>query len=154
MRTPVNDGLTRAETPPLLALKFHMDLVRALGEQKQPPDEEDEVTARDLLPEYGKERGGEADDPGQREEQRDPHQHGQPQSQDACPLLLLMREFPCKDGDEDDIVDAEHEFEHGERQERDPRLRVYQPFHGIADSYLYGETLTDTIYSKRPPLAH
>src|SRR5215813_12553887 len=129
----------------LLAFKFHMDLVRTLAEQKYAPDEEDEVTARDLLPEHGKERRSEADDPGQREEQRDPQQHGQPQSQGACPRLLCRREFPHEDRDEDDIVDSEHEFERGERQERDPRLRVCQPFHRVTNSCLYGERSQNNI---------
>ena len=61
-----------------------------------------------------------------------------------------MREFPCEDRDEDDIVNAEHEFEHGECQKRDPHLRVCQPFHSVANSCLSVETCTGTIYAKRP----
>ena len=43
-RTPVNDGATRAEACPSSPSSFAW-IQGALGQQKQPPDEEDEVTA-------------------------------------------------------------------------------------------------------------
>ena len=39
-----------------------------------------------------------------------------------------FRQLVYQDRNEDDIVDAEHEFERGERKECDPQLRVGQQF--------------------------
>ena len=39
-------------------------------------------------------------------------------------FLLLRRKLAREDGNEDDVIDAEHQFERRERRERDPYLRV------------------------------
>ena len=53
----------------------------------------------------------ESRDPGNRKQQQDPHDHGKTEANSACSLLLMCREFSGQDRDENDVVDAEDEFE-------------------------------------------
>ena len=46
-------------------------------------------------------------------------------------LLLLGRQLAGEDGDEDDVVDAEHDLEDGQRQQCDPCLRIESHSMGI-----------------------
>ena len=69
-----------------------------------------------------------ADDPGQDQQQADPHEHRQEQADHARLPLLLGRQLVDQDRDEDDVVDAQHQLERGQRQEGDPGLRVGQEF--------------------------
>ena len=54
-------------------------------------------------------------------------------SQLARLLLLLDGSLPAKDRDEDDVVDAQHNLQRGQREERYPDLRVGKPVHGAAE---------------------
>jgi hypothetical protein len=44
---------------------------------------------------------------------------------------LILRELPGEDRDEDDVVDAEDDLEHGEREQSDPRVWVGEPVHVV-----------------------
>jgi hypothetical protein len=44
-------------------------------------------------------------------------------------FLLVGGKFSRENRDEDDVVDAEDQFENGKRQQSDPGIRVSQPFH-------------------------
>ena len=52
----------------------------------------------------------------------DAHDHRAEQPDAARPRLLAARQLAREDRDEDDVVDAEHDLEHGQRDERDPDL--------------------------------
>ena len=69
-----------------------------------------------------------ADDPGQHQQQADAHEHRHEQAEAAREFAPLLRQLVDQDRDEDDVVDAEHELERGERREGDPGLRVGEQF--------------------------
>jgi hypothetical protein len=55
----------------------------ALAEQEEPAKYQDQVGAGDLLTYDREKRLGQPDDPGQREEEQDPHEHSQPKPYDS-----------------------------------------------------------------------
>src|SRR5690606_28524308 len=114
----------------LFSLQLLVDLEGGLAEQEQAAEQEDQVTPGDLLPEDPEERGGQADDPGDGEEQEDPNHHRQTKPEVAGSRLLFLGQLPREDRDEDDVVDPEHHFQQGEGEQGDPRVRVGEPFHG------------------------
>src|SRR5262249_47515156 len=113
----------------LFAFKAAMDFVGALADQEQTPDDQHEVTPRNLRANDGEERRREPDDPAEREEQQDAGDHGEREAGLAGLFALIRRQLAGEDRDEDDVVDAENDLEHRKRDKADPRLRVRQPFH-------------------------
>ena len=111
------------------AFQAVVDLHGALEQQEQAAEEEDQVTPGDALAEQVEQVGGQAHDPGDREQQQDPRAHGQGQAEEARLRLLGRRQAPDQDRDEDDVVDAEDDFQGGQGQERDPDFRTGEPFH-------------------------
>ena len=81
------------------------------------------------MAEDGEKRPGQVHQPCQREEEKDSGDHGKGQADDPRSVLLRPGELSAQDGDENDIVDAEYNFEPGERREGDPRLRSRDPGH-------------------------
>jgi hypothetical protein len=75
----------------LVLLAFHqlMNLGGRLPKQEEPPADQDQVAAGDLLSDR-EQRRGEADDPGERHQQRDAHEHREAEP-DAPRELALMR---------------------------------------------------------------
>jgi hypothetical protein len=124
MSTLRSEGRTRIEAA--------VDLVRALGQQEEAAEDQHQVSARDLLADDGEERGREADDPAQREEQGDAHEHRHHEPEAAGLGLVLFRQLAGQDGDEDDVVDAEDDLQRGEGGERHPGLRVGEPVHSAS----------------------
>jgi hypothetical protein len=53
----------------------------------------------------------------------------QRQADQACAVALVRRQFVGQDGDENQVVDAEHDFEHDECEQSRPDGGVEQPFH-------------------------
>ncbi len=111
----------------LLAFELVVNLVRALGDQKEAADDENQVTAGNRLAERGEDRGGQAHHPRNRQQQADADEHRQRQAQLARPLALLLPQLPGQDGDEHDVVDAEDDFKDGQRAERDPSFGAGDP---------------------------
>ena len=67
-------------------------------------------------------RPSQADDPGQAEQQREAGEHGQ-----AIPSVLARSRWSSgnrldQDGDEDDVIDAQHDFERQQGRQRHPGL--------------------------------
>ena len=65
MMTPANEAAA-ALAVPFLAFQLLVDLVRALGDQEQAADEQDQVAAGDLVTEHGEQRRGQPHHPGDR----------------------------------------------------------------------------------------
>ena len=59
--------------------------------------------------------------------------------------LLLRRQLPDQDRDEDDVVDAEHDLEGGEGQEGDPDRGVRHPLHAGSRGKAPRDRRTTTI---------
>src|SRR3546814_3743243 len=59
---------------------------------------------------------------------------------DAAGLVALFRrQLRGQDRDEDDVVDAQHQFERGEGGEGDPDFRVRELFHGVFREWVVGQ---------------
>ncbi len=99
-----------------------------LAIRNSPPQQQDQVSARDSLVQHGEERLGETHHPGQREQQQDAGAHGEPQPQNARFLALSLRQAADQDGDKDDVVDAQHDFEQGKGRESNPGGGIKNPF--------------------------
>ena len=114
----------------LLTLKLAVNLVSALADQEETAHDQDQVATRDLLTNDREPRRGEADHPGERDQQQDPGPHRHQQTQPAGTRLLRLGQLAGQDRDEDDVVDPQHDFECRKGRQRDPRLGGGEPFHG------------------------
>jgi hypothetical protein len=113
--------------------KVVVDLKGRLGEQEQTAAEQDQIAGGDDVTEHSEQLGGEVGDPGQRGEEQDPGDHRRAQTQGPCAGALPLRQLARQDGDEDDVVDAQHDFEGGQGRQRDPRLPLGDPGHPLHD---------------------
>jgi hypothetical protein len=114
-----------------LALQRLEDLGRGLPEQEQAAADEDQVSPRELDAGDREHRRGQADDPRDGQQQQDAHAHREPQADVAGAVALARRQLADEDRDEDDVVDAEHDLEHRQRQQGDPGLGVRQQVHAV-----------------------
>jgi hypothetical protein len=103
--------------------------VGAFAQEKEPSQNQHQVSPGDLLSQHSKQRRGQLDDPGEGKEQEDTGQHCQAETDDASPFLLLAGQFVGQDRDEHNVVDPENDLEQGERSKANPRLRVGDPVH-------------------------
>ena len=119
--TAANDGATRAADMAVLAFELLVNLARRLEEEEQPAAGKDQIAAREFVVEDRdrEERRGQLHDPGDRQQQQDAHHHRRHQPDPAGALLLGRRQLAGEDRDEDHVVDAEDDLEHGQRDERD-----------------------------------
>jgi hypothetical protein len=120
------------------AFETLVDLERRLPDQKHATDDQNEIAAGNILREKGEERPRQPDDPGNREQQRDPHRHGREQTCSPGTPLLGRWEFSRENRNEDDVVDAENDFEKSEGDECEQALRREECFHHQNLSFLYG----------------
>ena len=124
-------GEWRRYFPPVVPGIVQKDLAGRLPDEEQAAGEQDQVAPRDLVADDGEHRRRQADHPGEHEQQRDAHEHGERETQAPRELAARRRQAVHQDGDEDDVVDAQHQLERGERGKGDPGLRVEQQFHLI-----------------------
>ena len=68
-------------------------------------------------------------DPADQHQQRDAHDERQDQADAPRSLLLVGRQPVREDGDEDEVVDAEHDLERHQRHEGEPRCGIAQKGH-------------------------
>ena len=113
----------------LLALDRFEDLGACLPEQEQAADDQDDVAPRELEAPDRDHRGGQADDPRDGQEQQDPHARREAEADQPRTVALLGRQPLHEHGDEDHVVDAEHDLERRQREQGDPRLGVAQHVH-------------------------
>ena len=111
-------------------MTFHllMDLLGALPEQKETARDQDDVPPGNGHGKDGEEGRGGADDPGQHQQQGNAHEHGEEQAQAPRHLPTLGRQPVHEDGDEDDVVDPQHELQGREREEGYPGFGLNQKF--------------------------
>ena len=83
------------------------------------------------MPQDGKERRGQAHDPNNGKEEGQAAEHGQGQANLPCSALLLLREAPSDNGDEDHVVDSENDLENREGRQGDPGFGGGNPFHWV-----------------------
>ena len=109
-----------------------VDLVGALGDQKEATPDEDEVTPRDGRPEHREKGCGQAHDPREGEQQGHAADQSQGEAEKACPRLFGVRQARSQDRNENDVVDPENDFERGQGDERNPALGVGNPIHVVS----------------------
>ncbi|MNP58903.1 hypothetical protein D3C76_1538590 [compost metagenome] len=73
--------------------------------------------------------GGEAHDPGDRQQQQDARDHGQGQAEDPGARLHVLGHAADQDRDHDDVVDTENDLKRREGEKGNPDFRAGQPFH-------------------------
>ena len=98
--------------------------MRGFVEQEQTAAQQDQVTAADFLRHHGKNRFGECHHPGQAEQQGNARNHGEPQSQTARQIAFLRRQAAHQNADENNVVNAQHNFQRGKHKESDPDIWV------------------------------
>ena len=115
----------------LLTFELVMNLMCALGDQEEAPQDQDQVAPRYLLAQDLKQRGRQLDDPGDRSQKRDAHEHGKPQPDPPRPALLVGRKLSGQDRYENDVIHTQNNLQHGQGEECNPDSRVRQPFHNV-----------------------
>jgi hypothetical protein len=103
--------------------------VRSLPQQEQATEQQHQVTAADADAEDVEEVGLEAHDPAEREQQQQARDHGEAQAQAAGLVAHVGGQAADQDGDEDDVVNAEDDFQGGQHRKGDPDVGVEQEFH-------------------------
>jgi aryl-alcohol dehydrogenase-like predicted oxidoreductase len=78
--------------------------------------EEREIATAHLMPEHRKQRCRQSGHPRDGQQQENACDHGQRKADKARLRPLMRRQLPGEDGNKDDIVDAEDDFEHAERE--------------------------------------
>src|SRR5438046_3406859 len=104
-------------------------LFRSLPQKEEAAGDQDEVTAGNFLAEDREERLDQPADPGEQEEEPDAHEHGEEQSDPSRELPARLGHLVHENGNEDDVVDAEHELERREREKGDPGVGIGQHLH-------------------------
>ena len=112
-----------------VALERLVDLGDAFQSRNRPPPIRIRSRHENSMPAIGEHRRGQPDDPRDREQQQDAHHHREAEADDPGAVALLRRQPLDEDRDEDDVVDAEHDLEHRQGQQGDPRLGVGQQVH-------------------------
>jgi hypothetical protein len=112
-------------------LDLDEDFVRGLVEQEQAAEQEHQVAPADGLAEHREQIGRQAHHPAEREQEQQARQHREAQPQLAGLVALLGRQAADQDRDEDDVVDAQDDFQGGEHREGDPDVRVEKDVHGV-----------------------
>ena len=105
-----------------------MDLLRALVEQEETAARQNQVTPGKAVAADREDRRRQPHQPGNGGQQREPHEQGERKPYAARTGLQMRGQPPGHDGDEDEIVDAQNDFENREGQKARPDLRVEQPF--------------------------
>ena len=111
----------------LLALELVVNLAGALPQKEQAPQEEDEIAAGEGVAERAEQRPREPHDAGEGEQQEDARHHGEREAHGTGARLLAGGQLTGQDRDENDVVDAEDDLEHREREQRDPGFGGGEP---------------------------
>src|SRR5829696_6694654 len=113
----------------LLAFEPFVDFERRLSEQEEPAADQDQVAAGNALAENREQRRRQAYYPRNRHQQQNAHHHRGHQPGAPRLQLIRRRQLARQDRDEDDVVDAENDFEEGERDEREQAVGGQEGVH-------------------------
>ncbi|MCY1366136.1 hypothetical protein D9M69_530160 [compost metagenome] len=104
-------------------------LLRALPQQEQAAEEQDQVASGNTLAEYYEQVRRQAHDPGDRQQKQDSRDHGQRQTENPGARLHVFGHAADQDRNHDDVIDTQDDFQGGQGEEGNPDFRVGQPFH-------------------------
>src|SRR5262249_44879652 len=112
--------------PLYLTFDLGMQLMGRLGKEEQTAEDENEVAPRKRIIPQGEDRRGKAEQRGERKQERDPEDKRERQADAAGGFAAPGIKARDQDRDEYDIVDAEHDFERGQAQQRRPGVKAGQ----------------------------
>ena len=114
-----------------------MDFVCRLRDQEQAAADQDDVAPRKCEVLHGNHGLGQADQPHQHAEQQDAKHQRQQQADLARALRLRGRNARDDHRNENDIVDAEHDFQRRQGQQRRPGFRACQQFYHALNDFIF-----------------
>ena len=97
-----------------------MDLLCALPQQEYATAHENQIARRNWTPKERKQRLGRTNDPRQKQQERNAHEHGEKQAKFPGALASGRRQAIDKNGNKDDVIDAKHQLKRGQCKKRDP----------------------------------
>ncbi|KAG0939980.1 hypothetical protein G6F31_015224 [Rhizopus arrhizus] len=111
-----------------------LDLHEALDDQEQATDDQHQVADGDAPAGHGEKVGGQVRQIGQRHQQRDTRdaRHGDPEL--ACERATFFRQLADRDGNEHQVVDAEHDFQRTQGEQGHPGIGVGEELKGHGNS--------------------
>ncbi|CAB3928870.1 hypothetical protein LMG3412_06474 [Achromobacter deleyi] len=104
-----------------------MQLHRALEQQEQAAQDQDQVAPRDLGAQHRKERCGQRHHPRDTGQQAQAHHHRQRQADHAGAVALRRGQLVGQNGNEHQVVDTQHDFKNDQRRQAKPGGRVGHP---------------------------
>jgi hypothetical protein len=107
-----------------LGVDVVVDLLGGLPDQEQAAGDQDQVAPGEAVAERGEDRLGEPHDDRDGPQQRQAHDQGGADAEAAGPGPLVLGQLVGEDRDEDQVVDAEHDLHHDQRDEGHPGGRV------------------------------
>ena len=122
-----------------------VDFLGRLPDQEQAAGDQDQVAPGEAMAEGGEHRRRQLDDDRDGGKQHQPHDQRRRDAQLPGAGPLRLRQFVGQDRDEDQIVDAEHDLQHHQRQQRDPGGRV------VDEGEMRRQKL-DHLHGRRPPM--
>ncbi|ENN86158.1 hypothetical protein RHSP_33312 [Rhizobium freirei PRF 81] len=111
----------------LMPFQPFMQLHRALEQQEQAAENQDEVAAGQAKAPDGEQRRRQRHHPGDRGEECQADDEGQRQADHACGIALVRRQLVGQNRDENEIVDTENNLENDQGSKTDPGGRVGYP---------------------------
>ena len=104
-----------------------MNLVGCLSQQEQTTEGQYQIAPGNVLSQHAEPGLDQPDNPGQREQQGQPSQHGKANTQPARQFTLLRRQAAYQNRNENDVIDAEHYFERQQGRQRYPGFGQEDP---------------------------
>jgi hypothetical protein len=101
-----------------------VDLLRGLPHQEQATGDQDEIPPGEALAEGREERLGQLNDDGNCPQQAKTQNKGKADADAPCPRLLMGGQLIGDDGDEDQVVDTEHDLHYDKGRQGGPGCRV------------------------------
>ena len=101
-----------------------MDLLGRLPHQEQTAGNQNEIAPRETLAEHGENRGCQLDDDGDRAEQCQPEYQSQTDADLPRTLAMLHGQLVGQDGNEDEVVDSQHDLQRHQGEEGRPCSRI------------------------------
>jgi hypothetical protein len=128
-----------------VGLHLGVDLVRRLGDQKQSTGDQDHVVPGEITSEQSRDRIGQPHQIGQAEQQQDAEDKRERKADLARAARIARRAARHQHRNEHDVVDAEHDLERRQRDQRGPGIRIGQEVeHGVGDIVI-------CLFAKPPP---
>ncbi|MNO88773.1 hypothetical protein D3C76_802380 [compost metagenome] len=104
-----------------MAFEPFMQLHGRLEQQEHTAEQHDQVTPREALVEHFEQRLGQGHQPGNTRQQAQAHQQRQGQADDTRAIALFRRQFVRQNRNEHQVVDTQHQLQHNQRQQAQPR---------------------------------